>query len=95
MAFRHAQKVVFHNRDDRALFLKKRLVTPEKAIVIPGSGVNTNHFRPILSRKRKQSFNFLFIGRLLYDKGIREYVEAAKSISKRYPKVKFTVINHL
>ena len=77
--YKHALKktnyACFHNETDAALFEQMNLVDSSKIRVINGSGVDTSYFQmaPIA---KKSSFVFLFIGRLLYDKGIRELLEA-------------------
>ncbi|MCR9289961.1 MAG: glycosyltransferase [Bacteroidetes bacterium] len=47
---------------------------------MPGSGVNSNYFRPLSNPRNDNKFVFLFIGRLLYDKGVEEYAEASKQV---------------
>jgi glycosyltransferase involved in cell wall biosynthesis len=68
-----ATKVFFQNNDDLDLFLQNKLLSRSKVKVIPGSGVDTSRFVPN-EAKSDAVFQFLFIGRLLYDKGIREYM---------------------
>ena len=78
LALEHPKKVVFQNSDDAELFIKEKLIKPEKVKVILGSGVDLNYFKP-LSKKKKQSLVvFGYVGRLLWDKGIKELVEATK-----------------
>jgi glycosyltransferase involved in cell wall biosynthesis len=91
-AFKNIQKVIFHNKDDQKLFIDKKIIQKEQSLVIPGSGVNTNYFRPLSIRPNQDKFIFLFIGRLLYDKGIIEFVEAAKKLKAEIPKAEFWVI---
>ncbi|RMG80570.1 MAG: glycosyltransferase family 1 protein [Bacteroidetes bacterium] len=94
-AFRKIEKLIVYNEEDRDYFVReKRIVPPEKCIVVPGSGLNTNYFRPLpkpLSRK----FVFLFIGRLLYDKGVREFVEAARQVRAIASRAEFWVVGEL
>jgi len=76
--FKKDIKVVFQNEDDLNYFLSKRIVSKNKTKIIRGNGVDTNKF------KRKEypgKLTFLFASRLLIDKGIREYIEAATSFS--------------
>lgn len=91
-AFQKLQKVIFHNSDDRQLFLDNRIIKEQQAKIIPGSGVNTNYFRPLSVTANQSKFVFLFIGRLLYDKGIIEFVKAAKQLRNRLPKAEFWVV---
>lgn len=87
------KKVFFQNFDDLNLFVEKRFVTEEIAKRIPGSGVDYKKFSPILKKEKDSShFVFLFIGRLIKDKGIFEFVEAARIVRKKYPEILFHVI---
>jgi glycosyltransferase involved in cell wall biosynthesis len=70
-------KVFFQNKDDYDLFLEKKLVSHDKCTILPGSGVDTSKFCPANSIQRS-NFRFLMVARVLRDKGIYEYVEAAK-----------------
>lgn len=82
--------VFFQNSDNLHFFRKKKLISKQKpAVVINGSGVNCTEFMPT---QHPEQIAFLMIARLLYDKGIREYIEAAKLIKKRYPTVKFKLV---
>ncbi len=87
------KKVFFQNYDDLNLFLENKFVKKSVAERIPGSGVDYNKFKPITSRQKDPDiFNFLFIGRLIKDKGIFEYISAARCIRKKFPHAVFNVI---
>jgi len=89
-ALRRAAVVFFQNPDDRALFIVRRLVQPEKARLLPGSGVDLHHFS--LVPLPKGPATFLFIGRLLGDKGVRELAEAARSLSRQHLQVRVQLL---
>lgn len=89
-----ATKVFFQNNDDLDLFLQNKLLSASKVKVIPGSGVDTSRFVPN-EAKNDAIFQFLFIGRLLYDKGIREYMDAVRLLKSKYPNVKFNILGPL
>jgi len=74
------QKVFFQNPHDRELFLEKRLVPQEKTALLPGSGINLKQFGKAPCKTEPHTFCFLFIGRLLGDKGLVEFADAAKHI---------------
>ena len=76
-ALRFSTKVMFQNSEDRDLFINQKLVCPSKAILIPGSGVDVQRFRP-RTNIEKEKIIFLMIGRILIDKGVLEYIEAAR-----------------
>lgn len=80
-ALARAEKVIFQNGDDRALFLQGNLVAESKTLLVRGSGIDVHNFQPQQKDTAyKNTFIFLFVGRLLYDKGIREYLQAAEQV---------------
>jgi glycosyltransferase involved in cell wall biosynthesis len=87
-AFRFPRNVIFQNNDDRLLFISLGLVDSSKALLFPGSGVNIEKFKPGPVRKNHE-FVFLLVARLLKDKGINEYAEAARLIKTKHRNVKF------
>ena len=97
--YKHALKktahVFFQNQDDMSLFLNKNFVSKTKAQRIPGSGVDHEYYKPIEAKNSDKAFRFLFIGRLVKDKGIIEYVEAAKKIKILFPEIEFQVLGPL
>ncbi len=80
----------FLNDDDRQLFLHKRLITPNKTRLLPGEGVNTTLFTP--TTNTSPDLSFLYCGRLLVEKGVCEYAEAARIIRTKYPDVTFNIL---
>ncbi len=86
--------VFFQNRDNLALFMDEGILgNPRKAVLIPGTGVDLAHYAPVAPWIRP--ITFLLIARLLYDKGIREYVEAARSLKAGYPGTRFRLLGPL
>lgn len=79
-AFRRADRIVFQNPDDYRLLTESGLAAAERSVLIPGSGVDTDYFQPREKPEPADNFVFLFIGRLLIDKGIREFVDAARRL---------------
>lgn len=88
-----ASVVLFQNPHDLSLFVEKGLVAKEKADLIPGSGVDTDRFSPKnFDQNQSEKLQFLFVGRLLVDKGIMEYMEAARQLKKKYKNVDFNIL---
>lgn len=81
--------VLFQNKDDLNEFVNKKLVDKSKCIIVNGSGVNLSKY-PYTGLTNKNVF--LFVGRLLKDKGIYEFVNAAKIIKAKYPQTEFWVV---
>jgi glycosyltransferase involved in cell wall biosynthesis len=89
-------KVFFQNRDDEALFIESQLVNRNKTAVLPGSGVDLNHFYfSTIDKPLSQPFRFLLIARMLRDKGVAEFAEAAKIIRQERPDVEFCLLGFL
>ena len=81
-----ARTVFFQNPDDCDFFLARRLVRQSQVGLLPGSGVNLQHFAPVEGRAvdAEKPFVFLFIGRLLGDKGLIELVQAVRILAESY-----------
>lgn len=79
-AFRKVYRIVFHNQDDYRLFTRLGLAESAQCTVSKGSGVNTAHFRPAARVSPNPVFVFLFVGRIIYDKGIGELVGAIRKL---------------
>ncbi|MDD3401319.1 MAG: glycosyltransferase family 4 protein [Eubacteriales bacterium] len=92
MALKKSDGVMFQNCDDLEVFVNKRLLSREKTSIINGSGVNLDKFA-LTPMPNKASF--LFVGRLLFDKGIAEFIAAAKATKEKYPQAQFSVVGPL
>jgi glycosyltransferase involved in cell wall biosynthesis len=89
-----AYRIFFQNRDDQSLFLDNHLIEKRQTALLPGSGIDLQKFAPV-NQKNNHPFRFLFIARLLKDKGIYEYIEAIKIIKKEYKEVAFQILGAL
>jgi glycosyltransferase involved in cell wall biosynthesis len=89
-----ADRVFFQNRDDFKLFSDAGLVNVSNCDVLPGSGVDTNRFRP-QEKDKSEVIRFLHVSRMIWEKGIGEYVEAARIIKAKYPNVEFCLLGFL
>lgn len=85
-------KVFFQNNDDRDIFLQKKFISSGKTEIIPGSGVDVEYYQPLPKMRNDEKFVFLFISRLIKDKGILEYVEAAKKLRDQQINAEFQVL---
>lgn len=89
IALKRAQKVFFQNQDDVKIFVEKKIVDKNKIVMLHGSGVNLQKFEP---QPLPEKIAFLCISRLIKDKGIYEYLQAAEIVKKRYPNVRFLLV---
>ncbi|MDG5471362.1 glycosyltransferase family 4 protein [Jeotgalibacillus sp. ET6] len=84
-----SKKIFFQNHDDKNEFLKNGLVKENKTVIINGSGVDLSKFK---YEELPEEPSFLFIGRLIKDKGIMEYLEACNKIKLKYPRVRCLLV---
>ena len=89
LALLNSNKIFFQNNEDMDIFISNKVVKPIDAIRLPGSGVDTNYFQ---QDKYIPSNIFLFAGRLIYSKGLNEFVNVAEKIKKDYPDALFKVV---
>ena len=85
---RFAFKIFCQNEEDLNFLINNKISSKGKLILIPGSGVDTNRFHPNLrenyhsSISNNNKFTFLYAGRMLYDKGLNELLEAFQALNK-------------
>jgi glycosyltransferase involved in cell wall biosynthesis len=93
-SLKRANFVVFLNNIDMEEFLRKGLIPKDRIVSIPGEGIDTDKFNPEFCKKSSKSddLTFLMISRLLWDKGVKEYVESAKIIKSKYENTKFLLL---
>jgi glycosyltransferase involved in cell wall biosynthesis len=89
-----ATKIFFQNQDDFKIFIEEKLIQKEKCDILPGSGVDVEKFLPI-EKKENVIFRFLLVSRMLWAKGIQEFVEASVIIKNKYKNVEFQLLGHL
>jgi len=89
---RRADTVFFQNEANRKLFLDNNMIDEDKTVLIPGSGVNIEKFKPLLRENNDQKLRFLFIGRIMKEKGIEEYLAAAELLENNYSNLEFQIL---
>lgn len=95
LALGRSATVFFQNDDDRRLFIDEKLVRPEIAGLLPGSGIDLNKFQvapPNLIVNSNRKFRFILIARMLWDKGVGEFVQAAETLKSRWPECEFCLL---
>lgn len=89
LGLKHAPRVFFQNRDDLGVFTSHKMLPEHKAVMLNGSGVNTGKFVP---SDLPEQVCFLCISRLIRDKGVCEYLDAAREIRARHPQVRCVLV---
>ncbi|KYG59432.1 glycosyltransferase family 4 protein [Planococcus maritimus] len=90
LGLKQADTVFFQNKSNKNFFDEKKIVAINSRI-IPGSGVNLDHYQ-VLKYPTTEKTVFLFIGRVIKEKGIDQYLEAAVYIKKKYQNVEFHIL---
>lgn len=87
-------KCCFMQNEDNMKFFEKHKIADGKRKLLPGSGVNLEKYKLLEYPKESDDLEFLFIGRIMKEKGIDLYIEIAKYIKSKYKNTKFHVIGY-
>ena len=90
IALPQLDQLIFLNPDDPKDLLEKHAIIAKNVEVLGGIGLNLDHYK--YSENFNSNISFIFIARLLAEKGIHDYIKAAKIVKEKYPSVKFTVL---
>lgn len=93
-ALRKAACVFFQNAENQRFFLDENIVTGKNRL-IPGSGVNLDRYHFEEYPENDNFIRFLFIGRVMKEKGIDEFLKAADSLKEKYPNTNYDIIGSL
>jgi len=94
-SLRYSDRVWFLNKEDYQLFVSNKLVGEKKCEILPGEGIDTTLFQSRNDIRIGNEITFIFLGRLLWDKGVGEYVQAAEEIRKSFNNVRFLIVGFL
>lgn len=86
---KHAKRVFFQNAGNLKLFEESKVFKGQSEL-LPGSGVNVSRFR-LFDYPSDDKLNFVFVGRVMKEKGIEEFFEAAISLKSKYPNCNFHI----
>ena len=95
VAFKNCRTIFFQNPENLSYFVSEGLIKNYQAKLLPGSGVDLKHFNFKEMPDDGKGIIFILISRLIWDKGIKEYCEAAKLISKKYKNATFNLLGGL
>ncbi|MCH8466819.1 MAG: glycosyltransferase family 4 protein [Roseinatronobacter sp.] len=91
-AFARLPVIFFQNQDDRALFVARNLVAAQQPRLLPGSGIDLEQFAAVPLPEPSAPVTFLMIARLLRDKGVVEFVDAARQIKRSHAETCFQLL---
>lgn len=87
-----SKQVIFENNDDRTIFIEKKIIRADQGVTVNGCGVDVHHFKSMGIHRDQNKFIFAYIGRLLYDKGLNELIEAFIEIKIQFPQAELWLI---
>lgn len=90
LGLNRSNRVFMLNKDDQKLFISKHMVSAGKVQLLDGIGLDLDHYQ--VAKPATQPTCFIFTGRLLREKGVYEYVEAARKIKTQYPEIRFLLL---
>ena len=88
-AFRRINRIYVQNEENKQFFMDRK-IKPDKLYLLPGSGVNLDEFQPI-DYPDDKNVNFVFISRIMKEKGVEQYLAAAEYIRGKYPETSFHI----
>jgi len=92
IALKNVKCCFVQNNENLQFLVDNKLVDKEKCKLIPGSGVNLEHFKVLPYPEENENIKFLFISRIMKEKGIEQYLEAAINIKEKYKNIEFHIL---
>lgn len=94
-AIRKVNEVWFINHDDYNEFVNNHFVNKERTFILNSEGVNMDYFHEMEKSQNDGKFTFLLLSRMTPEKGIREYMQAAKILKPKYPNMRFMLLGKI
>lgn len=92
LSCRKAKTVFFENAENKQVFLKNKIIKEIQTCLLPGAGIDLEEYKMTSYPEESRNIRFLFIGRVMREKGVEELFKAAKNIKKLYPEVSFDIV---
>jgi glycosyltransferase involved in cell wall biosynthesis len=93
LSIRKNKTIVFQNPDDYQLFLDRKVISKKQKVgFVSGSGVNLEQFKTRVNKNASDVISFIIVARLIKEKGIQLFIDAAQTLKAKYPKTEFHVI---
>lgn len=89
---KNAKAVLFENEENKQIFINAHLIEKRQAYKLAGAGVNLDEYPYMEYPNKKETIRFLFIGRVMKEKGVDELFEAARKIKEEYPGILFDIV---
>lgn len=93
LSIRKNKRIVFQNHDDYQLFLDRKIISKKHKVgIVSGSGVNLEQFKTRVNENSTDVISFIIVARLIKEKGIAVFINAAQELKAKYPKAEFHII---
>lgn len=92
LACKKAKVIFFENAENKNVFLENQIIKESKACLLPGAGIDLKEYPMTPYPEESRNIRFLFIGRVMKEKGVEELFKAAKNIKKIYPEASFDIV---
>lgn len=92
VALKRANVVFFENEENRNIFIEEKIIAKEKTVKLNGAGVNLEDYPFENYPDKNENIRFLFIGRIMKEKGIDEFLYAASMVKRQYPNIQFDIV---
>lgn len=92
LSCKKAKTVFFENAENKQVFLSNHIIKDSQICLLPGAGIDLNEYEMTPYPEELRNIRFLFIGRVMKEKGVEELFKAAKNIKKIYPEASFDIV---
>lgn len=93
LSLRKAKIVFFENTENKKIVIENKIIKENQAVILNGAGVNLEEY-PFMRMPKNTDITFLFMGRIMKEKGIEELFEAAKKVKESYPHTSFVLLGN-
>ncbi|MCM4167329.1 N,N'-diacetylbacillosaminyl-diphospho-undecaprenol alpha-1,3-N-acetylgalactosaminyltransferase [Arenibacter antarcticus] len=95
IALRKNRTVIFQNEDDLALFRDKKIISPsQNTTIVDGSGIHLERYPFRRNNNSSQKIKFIFVARLIREKGTELFMNSAKILKAEFPQAEFHIIGN-
>lgn len=95
ISFIKSSIVIFQNHDDRNFFINNKIISQKKCHVVKYFGLNFKKYQYQLVNKKRSSMTFLYLGRIIKDKGIYDLIEAIKIVKRKFTKINLIFVGNI
>lgn len=92
LSCKKAKTVFFENAENKQVFLDNKIIKEAQTCLLPGAGIDLDEYKMTPYPEESRNIRFLFIGRVMKEKGVEELFKAAKNIKKVYPEASFDIV---